>query len=457
MPEKRRRGRPLHPETAREVSWRILLDWERGKEPIAGLREEAIAAAPYTRPDRALIMELTQGVLRHRLILDHWIRGFLEHPDRTMPLPVLTALRLGIYQIMFLHKIPAHAAVDETVKIIKGSRFKGFASLVNAVLRRAASGSPPAAPNGETDPLGYLELVTSTPRWLVEKLVQFRGAEEVKQILQALNRPGPLALRVNTLRTDRDSLVHDLQGLGLPARPGRLSPHAVIMGTGTAPLALAPFQRGLCTVQDEGAQLIAPLLNPGHGETVIDACAAPGGKSGHLAQLTGDNGLVLAVDHSPARVRMMAKAFQRLGLASVRPVVADVRSLPNLLKAPVEMVLLDSPCSGTGVLRRHPEGKWRKDPESIAALTVLQRELLDGVLKTLAPGGKLLYTTCSLLREENEEIIDGFLERGGLTLADLRAGSGLPADLFTPRGELRTWPHLHDCDGFYAALLIKEK
>lgn len=456
MLKKREPGRRRHPDRARTAAWRILSDWERRKGPLEGLRDRALSESSYSHLDRALIMELTQGVPRHRLIIDHWILNLLDRPGRDLPIPVLTALRLGIYQLLFLHKIPAHAAVGATVNLVKRSEFEGFAPLVNAVLRRAASTSLPPVPEAGEDPLHHLEVVTSSPGWLVDRLVKFRGLAEARLILQALNRPGPLTMRANTLRIDRESLLDKLDSLGVSARAGRLSPDAVILGSGTAPAAIPPFQNGLCTVQDEGAQLIAPLLGPEPGERLLDACAAPGGKAGHLAQLVGDDALILAVDHSRTRVSMMTRSLARLRVTCVRAVVADARNLPILSTAPVNGVLVDAPCSGTGVLRRHPEGKWRKDAAGVVSLIQIQEDLISAASAVLPRGGRLLYTTCSILREENEDVVDRTLARGSHSLADLRKGTDLPDDLFTARGEMRTWPHLHDCDGFYAALLVKE-
>ncbi len=448
--------RHRYPETARETACRILVDWERGKGPLERIRDTALARTLPSSLDRALIMELTQGVLRHRLILDHWIQGMLDRPGRALPVAVQTALRIGIYQIMFLQKIPIHAVVAETVNLVKTPRYGGFASLVNAVLRKAAKGPPPLPREGK-DPVAHLALLTSAPRWLVEKLIESRGAGEAKAVLQAINRPAPLTLRVNTLRADRDFLMEELRKQGLAAIPVALSPWSVILESGKAPFEITSFQRGLCTVQDEGAQLIAPLLEAKPGQTIIDACAAPGGKAGHLAQLMEDEGTILAVDRSAPRMGMMIKALKRLGVRSVRPLVADVRNLSNLQRTPVSGILLDSPCSGTGVLRRHPEGKWKKDPATIADLARLQGQFVETASEALITGGHLLYTTCSFLREENEDVIDRVLSRGELSLVDLRKGRDLPPGLFTERGELRTWPHLHNCDGFYAALLKKEK
>ncbi|GBE14747.1 ribosomal RNA small subunit methyltransferase B [bacterium BMS3Abin14] len=451
-------GRKRPPEGARYSAWKILDEWEEGKSSLESIRERSFAHSLLSARDRALVMELTQGVVRHRLLLDHRIDALLDKPKNQLPEQVRNLLRLGIYQIIFLQKIPIHAAVNEIVRATKKTRYAGLTPLVNAVLRRASTAPQTSMPDPGMDPAGHMSLVNSMPRWLVDRLIDQWGISETRRILQATNHPGPMAIRVNTLKTDRDSLLEELDLLGLPARPGRISPDAILIERGIAPLTLSPFREGRCTVQDEGAQLIAPLLNPEPGEIMVDACAAPGGKAGHLAQIMGGSGSVIAVDRSSGRLQQMTRqALARLGINSVHLLAADVRSFPRLFSCPPDKILLDAPCSGTGVIRRHPEGKWRKDPEGIVDLIRMQNVLLKAAGDCLAPGGRLLYSTCSILQEENEEVVTRFLEEADFMLEDLRVRFGdLGPSLFTSRGELRTWPQLHNCDGFYAAMLVKK-
>ncbi len=389
-------------------------------------------------------------------MLDHRLDAILDKPGSTLPVPVLNLLRIGMYQVVHLMKIPARAAVNESVEMVKSSRYRGLAPLVNAVMRKAANAPVPPLPQETEDPLQFVALTTSTPKWLVDKLALQVGLSSARHVFQVMNRPPTLTLRVNTLKTDRQSLLDELGVMGLEARAGSLSASAVILDSGGDPSSLAPFIEGRCTVQDEGAQLMAPLLAPEHGGLVLDACASPGGKSGHLAQIMGDTGLVIALDNSLSRVRMTRSSMVRLGIESVVPVVADVVTAPGLMKKMPEKILLDAPCSGTGVLRRHPEGKWKKDAAGLKKLVEIQKGILANLASELPKEGELLYTTCSLLSEENEEVVDACIGDGPLALVDLRGrGVGLPENAFTSRGEVRIWPHLHDCDGFYAALLTR--
>ncbi len=436
---------------ARAAALEALLRWEEGRESAEEIREQVFARRRLSPPDRALALALTQGVLRWRLLLDHRVDALLDRPRKSLPVPVRTALRLGLFQLHFLDRVPAHAVLDDTVRLLSGTREEGLAPLVNAVLRRAAAGPPPPLPAGDS-PAERIALATSSPLWLAERLVAQRGEAEAEAALSSLNRPAPLALRVNTLRASRQALLLELGQAGLAARAGELSPDAVILPEGTNPGTLAAFREGRCTVQDEGAQLLSRLLGARPGETVLDACAAPGGKAGHLAQLMRGRGTVIAADLSPARLRLLASAMRRLGISSVRPLAADMRRPAAVLRRPPARILLDAPCSGTGSLRRHPEGKWRKDPEGIAGLARLQEEMLCGCAELLPSGGRLLYATCSLLREEDEEVVDRVLAAGVLRPLPFSPAE-LPPEALTGRGEMRTWPHRHDCDGFYAALL----
>lgn len=451
-------GRQRQPENARSLSWRILLDWESGIASMEELREKTFAREKLSARDRSLVTELTQGVVRHRTLLDHRIDTLLDRPDTPLAQPIRTLLRLGVYQILFLDRVPAHAAVGETVSIAKDTRYGGLAPLVNAVLRKASTAGFPPLPDIEEDPVAHLAVAASAPRWLVQRLVRQHGISWAERILNSLNTPPPLTLRVNTLKTDRESLLAELENSGIRARAGEYSPQAVVLPPGTVPGLLHPFRQGRCTVQDEGAQLISPLLGAQPGDTVIDVCAAPGGKAGHLAQEMGDSGAIVAIDRHLGRLRMTRKSMDRLGVRSVRLLAADAQTLPELMAMCPEKILLDTPCSGTGVLRRHPEGKWKKDPGRIEELTTLQFGLLRAAARALGPSGKILYTTCSILREENEDVVDRFLDSAHLQLKNLKASfPDLPASLFTERGELRVWPHLHGCDGFYAALLVKAR
>jgi 16S rRNA (cytosine967-C5)-methyltransferase len=359
---------------------------------------------------------------------------------------------------MFLTRVPAHAAVKETVQIIKDSKYRRFSSLVNAVLRNIARSGPAPVPALSEDPGKHIRIATSTPRWLVDRLMPELGVEKTLFLFEAINRTPPLTLRTNTTRISREELIRELQRLGIRAHAGTLSPFAVILEDRVTPAELGPFDEGLCTVQDEGAQLIAPLLEAVPGAVILDACAAPGGKTSHLTEIQKDAGFIVAADISSKRLRMMADNLRRLGTARTAFLSADFNA-PPFRDDVFDRILLDVPCSGTGVLRRHPEGKWKKDLQTIASMARTQGNLLFSAARILKRGGRLLYTTCSILKEENEDVVDRFLlASANMIRIDMRENfQGSRKDLFTPRGELRLWPHIHDCDGFYACLMEKRE
>lgn len=455
---KKKQPKRPSPEGPRRAAWRILLAWGTGEGSLEALRESLFKGTAMDPRDKGLVTELTQGTVRHLLFLDHTIYSHLDRPQTALPDPVLAALRLGAYQLIHLHKIPAHAAVKETVQIVKDSRYRRFSSLVNAVLRRISEEGPATVPSFSDEPLRHMELATSTPRWLVDRLADSFGLEETRKILQSLNRTPPLTLRVQISRMSRDDLIDALTAQGVTCRPGKLAGTAVLLDDRTPPWELAPFREGLCTVQDEGAQMIAPLLEPAPGQRILDACAAPGGKAGHLAELTGGQGVIVAADRHHRRVRMMQESLDRLGSRNVRLVTADLSSSSSPFAGEsFDSILLDVPCSGTGVLRRHPEGKWRKDILTISRMTSIQGDLLVSAERSLKNGGRLLYTTCSLLAEENEEVVNSFLALStGMVRVDMRERfPDRGQDLFSASGDLRLWPHIHGCDGFYACLMEK--
>lgn len=443
-------GQPRPADGPRAEAWRILLDWEAGRGSAEQLREARLARGDLTASARAAITDLTQGVLRHRLYLRHQLAHHLTKPWDNLPVGARTALLLGAYQLLCAPEAARHAAVMETVQVLKGTSFAGFTGLVNAVLRKIARGETAPLPVGAEERLSVRH---SMPPWLVAALGGQLPDGELEDLLASLNRPPTLTLRVNTLRSTREQLLAQLTDVGIKASPGRLSPSALVLEGSMPPDSLAPLAAGMCTVQDEGAQLPVLLLGPMPGEKILDACAAPGGKAGQMCEAMAGEGLVVAADRQQRRLGTLRRNLSRLGHSDVYVLAADLLA-PPFAAAGFDRILLDAPCSGTGVLRRHPEGKWRKDPGGIEELAALQRGMIAAAAGCLRPGGRLLYCTCSLLKEENEAVVEHCQAGGALRLIDMRPGCGhLPEDVFTERGELRLWPHRHGSDGFYGALL----
>jgi 16S rRNA (cytosine967-C5)-methyltransferase len=347
--------------------------------------------------DRAFVTDLVYSTVRMQRRLDDLIARVSSRPVKRLDPPVRATLRLGAYQL--LDGVPAHAAVGETVQALaaRSPRARGFA---NGVLRALARVGPPwPEPDDVAVRLSY-------PDWLVQRLVDELGQDTTREALAAMNEPAAVTLRVNGLRTSGDDVGADLARAGVHVEPGRLVPDAlVVRGTGD-PARLAAVRDGLVTPQDQGSQAVVALLDPQPGDRVADVAAAPGGKATAIAERVGDPGLVVAFDVDAGRTRLVREAADRLGVASVHPVVADGRALPSPAGA-FDRVLLDAPCSGIGVLRRRADARWRLRPEAIDELAVLQRALLGAAGALVRPGGVLVYSVCTLTGAETVEV-DGW-------------------------------------------------
>ena len=418
------------------------------------------------REDAALATELTLGTLRWRSLLDFLLERHLEKPAASLDLEVLLALRLGLYQLRFLERVPARAAVSESVEMAKRARKSSAASLVNAVLRRIA----PAAreplegllPAGLA-PAKRLALLYSHPAWMVERWVTRLGEERTTALLAANNRPRQLACAVHDAAR-REEAIEDLRGAGLRVEPGVLLRDALRV-SGGSPARTEAFRRGWISMQDEASQTIPLLLETATGQEVFDLCAAPGSKTAPLARAAAP-AWVVAADIHPHRLTAMRKHLDRLGITNVALIALDAtRPLPFAKK--YDRILVDAPCSGTGTLAHNPEIRWRLRPEDLADLHHRQAELVGTALHHLAPGGRLVYSTCSLEPEENEDVVKGALLRApGAHVVDAsrltvllapHLAAGIRAEaLFDAASAFRTFPAEYPTDGFFAVVLERD-
>ncbi|HPU01051.1 MAG: 16S rRNA (cytosine(967)-C(5))-methyltransferase RsmB [Firmicutes bacterium] len=411
-------------------------------------------------PERALARELAFGTVRRRNTLDWALGLFLKHPLEKMTPWMRNLLRMGAYQLLYLERVPPHAAVDETVKLAHRYGHRGVAGLANAVLRRlaAAAGDLPW-PDPSRRPTDHLALRESHPPWLVERWRQRFGLEEARLLCQANNLPPPVALRPNRLRIDPAALKEILAAEGVSASFSPRLPGVLLAKAERPVSSLDSFRQGLFTVQGESSILVAPLLQPQAGEHIVDLCSAPGGKSTHLAELMGDCGRVTAVDIHPHRLKLVEQAAQRLGLASIKTLLADGRQIASAgLPAP-QRLLVDAPCSGLGVIRRLPELKWRRRPAEPAEMARLQLELLEAAAALLRPGGMLLYSVCTFEPEETAAVVQAF-RAAHPCFRPLPLEQLLPPELgkaeSAPAGGIYLYPHRHGLDGFFMALWRRE-
>lgn len=437
---------------ARQRAYDILLRVETERAYAAPLIA-ALPDADLSRDDRALAQEIVLGVLRLRMSLDYFIARYCERPIERLDMPVLIALRIGLYQLRYLTRVPRSAAVNESVKLVKQMGTASAAGLVNAVLRNAARHPNEGPGEGIADPIERASVELSHPRWMLERWQTSLGADDARQLALANNSPPATAFRINTLCVSSEEVLSDLETKGVTARASALTPDAFVVESGPSRLVNEATRQGLIYVQDEASQLVAIILEPRAGHRVLDLCAAPGSKASHIAALSEDRGWVLANDLHPHRLRVLRATCKRLGIKSIDAIASDAtQPLPLIEAQTFDRVLLDAPCSGTGTLRSNPEIKWRLTAEDITRLSELQLNLLERGAVAVAQAGRLLYSTCSIEREENEEVVSRFLA-GNLAFKVVKPNAS--ADLITIDGFVRTFPHKHGCDGFFAAVLEK--
>jgi 16S rRNA (cytosine967-C5)-methyltransferase len=399
-----------------------------------------LTRARLSAADRALATELTYGALKRRRRLDYALAAYAPRGIEKLDARVLEALRIGAYQILFL-RVPAHAAVDDAVGAIKKVRGAKMAGFANALLRTLALKGEPAPPAELVAQLGVVE---SAPDWLVRDALARFGDEEARAFLAALNAPAPLWLRVNTLRGDREAAMAAVKAERKEAEvvPSEVVPEAFRVDGAGDVAALRAFAEGLVTAQDVAAQQVARLVDPQPGERILDACAGVGGKSTHLAALSGDRARIDSADLSERKLDLAVDLARRLGVTALTPIVCDLSDARAPLAERYDRVLLDAPCTGLGVLRRHPEAKWRRRPEESAALAALQARMLDALAPRVRPGGVLVYSVCTYTDDEGPRQLGRFL-------------AAHPTFTVDGGGPLRTWPHRDDADGFFAVRLVR--
>lgn len=412
------------------------------------------------RREKAFCSELVYGVLRHLLRIDFILGRLLSRPLNSLKPPVKNSLRIALYQLLQLPEIPKHAVVNAAVMEIKLTKFSGLAGLVNGVLRNyLRTQNQISLPDRQADPVGYLTLEYSHPDWLVERWLDRFGLETTEALLKNNNQQPPLSARINQHLVNCSDFKNQLNRLGIQWRPGCFLEEAITLHNLDGSIdELSIFQEGKIFIQDESSMLVAHLLNPRSNEIIIDLCAAPGGKSTHMAELANDQCRIISVDDHPHKINLIRENALRLNLKSIEPVLGDARNIFAGDNLAVDGVLVDAPCSGTGVLRRRVDARYRRHLEDIYDLAVLQREILAQAARLVKPGGRLVYSTCTLEPEENQEQIKWFIERYPDFVIESYTGylpAGLEACLWEPKN--RQWvtllPVSEGGDGFFICRL----
>jgi len=440
---------------ARRLAYQVLLNLDKqASYPDRVIRGSLQRRPDFKEEDRALLTELVYGVLRWQGLLDwHADQMIKIKPQKVAP-EIRVLLRLALYQVLLLDRIPDHAAVNETVKIAKSTQPVHVAGFVNAILREAIRRKGRWEwPSPETEPEDYLAVTTSHPHWFVLRCLEEFGFDEALSLCRANNTVAPLVLRVNTHKIPAVELMDCMSGAGLNVQPSPVLPDAIrLIGPRQDVSRLSFYRRGLGYVQDEASQLVSLILRPSPGERILDICAGFGGKSTHVAGLMQNRGEVIAVDQSSWKLQELQQNARRQDITIIKTIAADAMDVQPVRLGSFDRVLLDAPCSGFGTLRRKPDIKWRRHPKDPYRFSRIQRRLLEHASLFVKKGGVLVYATCTIFPEEDEGVAMEFSGRHKDWALE-------PVDHVLPEscrdmvreGFFRSWPHRHGVDGFFAA------
>jgi len=444
-------------ETARDLALDVLIAVEmRGAYSNLALTER-LRRTKLDPRDTGLATELVYGTIGRLNTLDFYLAPSLKTPlDRLDPW-VRNLLRMTVYQLVYLERVPDFAAINEAVEIAKrrGAKASGF---INGVLRATLrTKADIRMPSRERNWTKRVSLEHSHPEWLVKLWEERFGRETAEAICAANNERPHVSLRVNTHRISRDDLLAELAEQGVEARASQLSPFGIVLEAGLDITKLPAFRDGLCTVQDESSMLVAQVLDPKPGMRVLDCCAAPGGKTTHIAELMEDRGEVIAVDIHDHKIELIQHMTRRLGLLSIITKAGDIRDVIGE-EEPFDAILLDAPCSGLGVIRRKPDLKWQKVPGDVQEIAQIQRDLLRIAAAKLKPGGVLVYSTCTVLPEENQDLVHAFLAEHPDFEQDEIAGHLPPAAAgASEAGMIQIFPQQFSSDGFFISRLKRRR
>lgn len=453
----RRTGGPTAP---RMIAIRVVERVQRAGAYADLALHHALVQSNMPPADRALATELVYGTLRWRGRLDYLLSQALERDLSKLEPFVVSALRVGAYQLCFSDRIPATAAVDEAVRCVRALGLERATGLVNAVLRRIArEGSSFALPALAEDPLAHLIHACSMPEWLAKRWLEAYGPEEAAKLASSMNEAAPVTVRVNRTKASRDALLPELRTRFPEAVACRHAPDGIVLGRRGDVGQDAAFLAGLISPQDEASQLVVHWLDPQPGERILDVCAAPGTKTAAIAERLAGQGQVLALDRHERRLGLIGRGLRRLELGGVAVAERDAtKSLADLVEQVglFDRILVDAPCSGLGALRRNPDARWRVRPEDLPELAKTQRALLESAATALRPGGVLVYSTCTVTPEENEAVLRGFMAtRASWRIAPREDAPESLRGLIGEDGFLRLQPHRDDTDGFFAARLVR--
>lgn len=442
----------------RQLAFHALGDVHKGAYADFAL-DRVLQRANLPNHDRRLVTELVYGSVRRQRTLDALIDQLAKKKAHQQPPDLRAILHLGLYQLRYQERIPASAAVNTTVQLAKENGFSGLTGFVNGLLRQylrlvieRGEDDPLELPENPVERLGILH---SFPDWIIQVWLEQLGVVETEKLCVWMNQSPTIDLRINPLRTSIEAVEAALQSVNVLVRRVPHLPQALRIIGNSGPIQELPgFSEGWWIVQDSSAQLVSHLLDPQPGEVIIDACAAPGGKTTHIAELMRDEGKIWASDRTASRLRKLQENARRLNLQSIEICTGDTRHFSQF-KNTADRVLLDAPCSGLGTLHRHADARWRQTPETVFELSRLQTELLSHTSTFVKDGGVLVYATCTLHPVENQGVITAFLAQNpDWKIAPLEVDSPF-GTYTTSQGWLQVWPHQQDMDGFFMVRLRK--
>ena len=451
-PADKKTGAARQAASARETALRVLVSCRtNGAWADAALKAQ-LSRDRLSGPDAALCSRIVYGVMQNRMLLDYYIGAYCSQKPEHLQPPLPEILRIGAYQILFLEKVPDSAAVNTSVELAKLAKRGQASGLVNAVLRKISQNKNalPAIP--DRDEAQYLSIRYSHPKWLVKRLLALLGREEAEAFLAADNGIAPLTVQVNPLKTTVETLTAELTQSGVTVRPHPWVPGCLEL-SGSGDLTRLPaFQAGKFLVQDPAARLVSLITDMKPGQKVLDVCAAPGGKSFGAAFAMEDRGAILACDLHENKLKRIREGAARLGLGCIETAAADWRKRNPDWADRFDVVLVDAPCSGLGIIRKKPDTRYKK-ADDLFTLPVVQAAILDNAAAYVRPGGILVYSTCTILPEENEQITDAFLaEHPDFSWESFT----LPQPVGETDGQLTLWPQRHGTDGFYICRMRRQ-
>ena len=426
----------------REAAY-LSLERCRSGDKFANLElDSAIKKYGFSGADRGFFTALVYGVIERRITLDYVIEHFSSIPLEKLDSKALTLVRLGAYQIIYMSRTPDSAAVNESVELAKRYTNKGISGYVNGVLRSIVRNKEALpCPDRSADQVGYLSARYSIPRWLCEKWSEDYGEEKAEKILEAVNVNPPITVRVNTLKISREGFIEALAELGIGATPSRYSECGVILQKNVAVGELDALKNGLCFVQDEASQICVSTLGAREGDTVIDTCSCPGGKSFGIAMEMNNVGRLVSLDLHESKLSLVKSGAERLGISIIEAAVHNGSTPREDLIGKADRVLSDVPCSGLGVIAKKPDLRY-KSPDDIDRLPEVQRKILESSSTYVKNGGILVYSTCTLNKRENEDVVNGFL-------------SAHPEFSLSEQGMRTFFPDTDGTDGFFVAKMKK--